>query len=62
MKIINVCPERADKKVAKWRATPHDSEKQDKGRQQRERRETTEQISFAFSYPNLNKKKQIEQD
>ena len=38
---------------AKLRATPHDSEKEDKGR---------EQISFAFSYPNLNKKKQIEQD
>ena len=52
MQIIGVCPERA----------PHDSEKEDKGRQQSERREKKEQISFAFSYPNLNKKKQIEQD
>ena len=49
-------PDYADRMWAKWRATPPDSEKEDKGRQQRERRETTEQISFTF----LNKKKQIE--
>ena len=63
MKIIDVCPDCADRKwEAKWRATPHDSVKEDKGRQQTERRET-EQSKFPLHlYPNLNKKKQIEQD
>ena len=38
VKIIDVCPDCADRKwEAKWRATPHDSEKEDKGRQQKER-------------------------
>ena len=35
------------RKKAKWRATPPDSEKEDKKRQQRERRESTGQISLA---------------
>ena len=63
MKIIDVCPDCADRKwEAKWRATPHDSVKEDKGRQQRERRETKQSKFPLHLYPTLNKKKHIEQD